>query len=93
MKSLKSLRKQSIKAADLSFKSGVLNESIAKKFINKLKVDLKSDTVSIIEVDETLSSNSAKELMIDLGMGEKSRQKEDAYAAVIILQNFLDSLV
>lgn len=68
-------------------------KSIAKKFINKLKEDLKSETVSVIEADETLSSTSAKELMIELGMGEKSRQKEDAYSAVIILQNFLDSLV
>lgn len=68
-------------------------KSIAKKFTSKLKEDLKSETVSVIEADETLSSNSAKELMTDLGVGKKARQKEDAYAAVVILQNFLDSLV
>lgn len=67
-------------------------KSAVKKFIKKLKDDFKEETVSIIEADETLSSASAKELMIDLGTSEKSREKEDAYAAAIILQNFLDSV-
>lgn len=67
--------------------------SAVKKFLSKLKADLKNETVSVIEAPETLSSNSAKELMIDLGVGKKSRQKEDAYAATIILQNFINSLV
>lgn len=68
------------------------SRSAAKKFIAKLKTDLGEKQVSVIAVDETLSSNSAKNLMIDLGMSEKSRKKEDAYSAVIILQNFLDSV-
>lgn len=68
------------------------SRSAVKKFIAKLKTDLGEKQVSVIEVDETLSSNSAKNLMIDLGMSEKSRKKEDAYSAVIILQNFLDSV-
>lgn len=71
--------------------SGVA-KSAAKKFISKLKDTLKSETVSVIEAPETLSSNSAKNLMIDLGLSEKARQKEDAYAAAIILQDFLDSV-
>lgn len=71
--------------------SGVAKSAV-KKFITKLKADLKESPVSVIEADETLSTSSAKDLMIDLGMGEKARQKEDAYAAVIILQNFLDSI-
>ncbi len=66
--------------------------SIVKKFIVKLKIDLKEKVVSVIEADETLSSASAKDLMLDLGLGEKARREEDAYAAVIILQNFLDSI-
>ncbi len=71
--------------------SGIAKSAV-KKFITKLKADLKENPVSVIEADETLSTSSAKDLMIDLGMGEKARQKEDAYAAVIILQNFLDSI-
>lgn len=68
-------------------------KSAVKKFISKLKESLKETQVSVIEADETLSSVSAKDLMIDLGLSEKSRQKEDAYSAAIILQNFLDSIV
>ena len=67
-------------------------KNIVKKFIPELKIALKDKQVSVIEADETLSSSSAKDLMINLGLGEKARQKEDAYAAVIILQNFLDSI-
>ena len=67
-------------------------KSAVKKFIAKLKEELKETQVSVIEADETLSSASAKDLMIDLGISQKSRQKEDAYSAVIILQNFLDSI-
>lgn len=68
------------------------SRSAVKKFIAKLKTDLGEKQVSVIEADETLSSSSAKNMMIDLGMSEKSRKKEDAYSAVIILQNFLDSV-
>lgn len=68
------------------------SKSAVKKFIPALKVELKNDLVSIIEADETLSSSSARDMMIDLGMGEKARGKEDAYSASIILQNFLDSV-
>lgn len=37
MKSLKSLKKQAIKASELTFKSGKLDENVAKKFINAFK--------------------------------------------------------
>lgn len=67
-------------------------KNIAKKFTHELTQKLDKELVSVIEADETLSSASAKNLMIDLGVGEKARQKEDAYSAVIILQNFLDSI-
>ncbi len=74
---------------------GVPESGEAKKIAKKFSAELKTkvENVSVIEADETLSSQTAKDLMIDLGVGEKARQKEDAYAATIILQNFLDSLV
>jgi hypothetical protein len=37
MKSIKSLKKQAIRAAELSFKSGKLDETTAKKFIKSFK--------------------------------------------------------
>lgn len=66
--------------------------SAVKKFISKLKADLKEKHVSVIEADETLSSSAAKDLMIDLDLSKQSRKKEDAYSAALILQNFLDSI-
>lgn len=68
------------------------SKNAVKKFIPALKTELKNDLVSIIEADETLSSSGARDMMIDLGVGEKARGKEDAYSASIILQNFLDSV-
>jgi hypothetical protein len=37
MKSIKTLKKQAIKAAELSFKKGVLDESAARKFVKGFK--------------------------------------------------------
>lgn len=67
-------------------------KSAVKKFITSLKDKLRDTQISVIEADETLSSSSAKELMIDLNLGQEARKKEDAYSATIILQNFLDSV-
>lgn len=69
------------------------SKKVVKSFLTKIKNDLKDSAVSIIEADETLSSYSAKNLMIELNSSTSARKKEDAYSAVIILQNFLDSLV
>ena len=60
---------------------------ITKKFIVELR-----KFIQVFAVDETLTSQKAKSLMIDLGIGQKSRQKEDAYSAALILQDFLDNL-
>lgn len=65
---------------------GKMGENV-DKFIKLLKKD-----IVVIETEETLSSINAKKLMIDLHISKKERQKEDAYAAALILQNFLDSL-
>ncbi len=86
------IKQQQIDRVVVGVPESGIAKSAVKKFITKLKADLKENPVSVIEADETLSTSSAKDLMIDLGMGEKARQKEDAYAAVIILQNFLDSI-
>lgn len=64
-------------------------KSIVKKFIEGMK---NNEKVKIIETEETLSSVEAREFMIELGLGQKMRQEEDAYSAVLILQRFLNSL-
>ena len=67
--------------------------TITKKFISRLKNKLSSSLVEVIETEETLSSFQARSLMKDLHLSQRNfNQKEDQYAASIILQNFLDSL-
>lgn len=58
---------------------------IVKKFISKI-----CKYATVIEFEETLTSIDARKTMITLGKGRKLRAKEDAYAATIILQNYLD---
>lgn len=42
--------------------------------------------------DETLSTHQARDLSIEAGIGRKKRHEfEDAYAASVMLQNYLDS--
>ncbi len=65
---------------------------IAKGFASELRNKYKDEQVQIIETDETLSTKDAQNLMITLGVGQKDRQQEDAYSAMLILQQFLDSL-
>lgn len=67
-------------------------KNAVKKFIAELRTSLKNELVSVIEADETLSSQNAKGLMVDLDLSQEARKKEDAYAAALILQNFLDSI-
>ena len=55
-----------------------------KNFIKALQA-----VISVRQVEETLSSYNARALMRDLAISKKG---EDAYAACLILQNYLDSL-
>ena len=49
--------------------------------------------ITVTLVDENLSTNDAKQALLELGGSRKSRhRKEDAVAATIILQNYLNSL-
>ncbi len=76
---------------------GVPDKKAAKvinNFIKSLekKITENNLNVSVIKADETLSSYQARNLMIEMGTAKKAREKEDAYAAALILQNFLDTL-
>jgi len=66
-------------------------EEETKKFGKSLEEKLK---LSVIFQDETLSTHDAKELSISAGINRKKRKDmEDAYAASIILQSYLDSQI
>lgn len=69
-----------------------------KKFIETLRLTLdptseKQAPLIPCEVsDETLSSHDAIEMSVASGMGRKKRKEmEDAFAASIMLQNYIDS--
>lgn len=47
--------------------------------------------ITVSSVPETLSSKRAMQKMIEQGVGQKSRRREDAYSAAEILQNYLDT--
>ena len=50
-------------------------------------------TIPIDEFDETLSTQDAQRLSREAGVSQKKRHEmEDAYAAAIMLQNYLDSI-
>lgn len=60
---------------------------LVEKFINALK----RAGLEVEEADETLSSQNASKLMIEMGLSKKKRSRSDAQAAAEILQQFLDS--
>lgn len=66
------------------------SKEITEKFAGKLS---KITTIPVIFIDETLSTYDAKKKMIEAGKSQKfRREKEDAVAAALILQSYLDSL-
>lgn len=51
-----------------------------------------SSAISVETFDETLTSHDAQSLSRQAGIGRKKRREmEDAYAAAIILQNYIDN--
>ena len=59
--------------------------SVTEKFIKALK-----PYIDLVEVPETLSTQNALSKMIQLGKSKKARGREDAEAAALILQEYLD---
>lgn len=80
------IQKQDIDTVVVGLPESGIRQTVLK-FIQKMQTIIK---VKIAE--ETLSSKSAREEMIKLGLGRKKRIHEDAYAACVILQNYLDNL-
>lgn len=70
-----------------------LPEGAMGKATLKLINVLKSKGVDIEAADETLSSKQALRDMLEAGVGKKKRRVQDASAAAIILQNYLDAKI
>lgn len=61
-----------------------------KRFAESIRQTL--SPVPIVLFDETLTSKDAQKISFEMGVKRiKRRQMEDAYAASIMLQNYLDS--
>jgi putative Holliday junction resolvase len=59
-----------------------------EKFISKLKEKME---IPVFAVDERLTSHEADQILREMGVGEKERRaRSDEYAAMVILQDFLD---
>lgn len=65
---------------------------MVRNFASELKKRYEHEEVQVIETDETLTSKDAQNLMVTLGTSQKERKNEDAYSAMLILQQFLDTL-
>ncbi len=59
--------------------------TLVLKLVKELKRNIHVETV-----EETLSSKNAATLMKDLNLGQKKRRQDDAYAAALILENYLN---
>lgn len=66
-------------------------EGEMKKKIEKVIKRLSKAGLEVQTTDETLSTQKAKKAMIKMGFGQKMRRDDNAVAAAIILQNFLDN--
>lgn len=56
----------------------------------RLAATLEKEGLKVETVEETLSTKRAKENMINMGIAKKKRRLDDAQAAAVILQDYLD---
>lgn len=79
------VRKEDIDLIILGKPEGSMGKIVDKTYQGFLKKKIKIELA-----DETLSTHDAKKLMIELGFGKKDRGEDNAVAATIILQRYLD---
>jgi len=60
------------------------------EIVKKISKRLKVEGFDVVLADETLSTQDAQSLMIEMGLGKKDRKEDNATAAAIILQRYLD---
>lgn len=60
------------------------------RLVDKAAALMEKSDLKVKIADETLSTREAKDTMLSLGYGKKARRDDNAVAASIILQRFLD---
>ncbi len=85
--------KQIVKKETITqFVVGVSERDIAQESKNFGNLLSQKTNIPVDYIDETLTSFDARERAIAAGIGQKKRhQNEDAYAAAIMLQTYLDT--
>ena len=87
-KVLQVLQVEQVDKVVVGISEGEMGEE-SKKFSQGLS---KTVNIPVETFDETITSKDAQRLSIEAGVSRKKRhQMEDAYAASLILQNYLDS--
>jgi putative Holliday junction resolvase len=88
MQVIKVIKVEEIEKVIVGISEGEMGEE-SKDFSINLSKNL---NIPVVTSDETLTSQDAQRLSIEAGIHQKKRrQMEDAYAAAIMLQNYLDS--
>lgn len=70
---------------------GLPESGEAKKLVESFLKEVQEKDLRIEIVEETLSSQNALSNMLNLNLSKKSRSREDAFSAALILQDYLDS--
>lgn len=93
---VKNLQEAAEKVSQLVKKEGIDAVVIGKpegemgKVVERATLALKRAGLNVIQSDETLSTKEAQKLMLEMGLGQKARREDNALAATIILQRYLD---
>lgn len=83
------IEKEEIEKVVVGVSEGQMGEE-SRKFASA--ISNQQPTLDVTTFDETLTSQDAQSLSIQAGINRKKRhQMEDAYAATIMLQNYLDN--
>lgn len=84
----KIVREEGVEKAVVGVSEGEMGEE-SKNFSLSLSKTLK---IPVETFDETLTSKEAQKISLESGISQKKRHEmEDAYAASLMLQNYLDS--
>lgn len=79
------VKKEDIHLIVLGKPEGKMGKIVEKTYQAFLKKKIKIELA-----DETLSTHDAKEIMLEMGFSQNARKDDNAFAAAIILQRYLD---
>ncbi len=88
-KTQKIISDEDVKVVVIGIAESGESKNMTLSFIKALQES--SSGIQIISLPETLTTKRAEAKMITFGTSQKSRKKDDAMSAVIILEDFLES--